>query len=163
MNNLGTLTGEATQLLQDVEAAMLRVSRRNDRHGTEISGLNGAVGSIGQRVGHEAKMAIPSVLIPPEMFARANANRNDIAALNAQHVDLSKELGTIQGSIKNASFLLTVLEERVTDIELRIENRHESLSEQDVKIFRQRKEVSAVIERYHVLERAVRALMVLEG
>lgn len=163
MNNPNTLTTDGARLLQDVEGAVARLSRRTDRHNTEIRGLSGVVGAIGQRVTHETKMAIPPELIPPEMFARANANRDDITALNTQLTDLNHELGIIQASIKSAMFLLAALEERTTEIELRLDHGKEALTEQDTRIFRQLDEVRKIVERYRILERAIRALMVLEA
>ncbi len=163
MSNPNALTTEGAGLLQRVEGAVARLSRRTDRHHAEIDKFSGVVGAIEQRVAHETKMTIPPELIPPEMFARANANRHDIAALDTQLTGLNHELRIIQASIKSATFLLAALEERITEIELRLDHGREALTEQDTRIFRQLDEVRQIVERYRILERAIRALMVLEA
>ncbi len=141
---------------------MSRLSGRITRHESETTGLGGVVQIIGDKVTHEMKMALPH-LVSGDMFAKANANRTDLVDITKQHTGLGQELRLIRDSIRNATFILKALEEHVALIELQIAHTEETVTEQDMRIIRQIQEVDAVVARYRILERAVRALMVLEG
>ncbi len=114
-----------------------------------------------------------------EFLQRIAQHRAEIAALDRHILDLRgavalkagkvtpvspfEELTVVLGTIQAMAFILKSMEEKIVFIELQYGSLAETIQEQEVHISRGLTEMMVLVRRFRTLERAVRALMVLES
>lgn len=154
---------EARELLAEVQRRFdVDLSAGANINRGSLVSLQKAFDAISGDVVAEVAKTVPD-LVTPDLHARANRHRGEIYNLDKAGEGLLRELCILRNSIKAAYGLLQLFSERANILGIEYSVGAEAVTEHNMRIMHFIADTQSLVTRYRNLERAIQALMMLEG